>query len=377
MEFLKRTWAEIDTAALLHNLEVIKKNAGNKEIMAVIKADAYCHSAETVSKVLWENGIHNFAVSNIDEAVELRENGVGGHILILGYTPTECADILVKHNISQTVYSLEYAKELSLAAAKSGETINIHLKLDTGMGRIGFDCRDENLVGTNDALEAARLPHLNAEGVFSHFAVSDNISEEALSFTKKQQELFISAVNFLKRNGIVPPMRHTNNSAALFTAHDDGTNFCRPGIVLYGLTATGAAAAEEELIPVMTFKSVVSMVKTLHKGDTVSYGRTFTVDGPTKVATVTAGYGDGYPRALSNKGEVIIHGKRAKIIGRVCMDQFMVDVSDIADVKRGDEVVLFGKNLTATEVADICGTINYEIICGISKRVPRIAVENK
>ncbi len=377
MKFLKRTWAEIDIAALLHNLNVIKENAGGKEIMAVIKADAYCHSTEIVAKVLWENGVCNFAVSNIDEAVELREMGVGGHILILGYTPTANADLLIEHNISQAVYALEYAKELSFAAQKSGKTINIHLKLDTGMGRIGFDCRNEGLAEIVDALEAARLPYLNAEGVFTHFAVSDGIDEEALEFTKKQQKLFLSAVKFLKDNGINPIMRHTNNSAALFTANDDGTNFCRPGIVLYGLTATGAAAAEDELIPVMTFKSVVSMVKTLNTGDTVSYGRTFTISEPTKVATVTAGYGDGYPRALSGKGYVVINGKPAKILGRVCMDQFMVDVSDIENVKRGDEVILFGKEPTATDVADICGMINYEIICGISKRVPRIAVENK
>ncbi len=377
MEFLKRTWAEIDTAALLHNLKVIKENAGSKEIMAVIKADAYCHSTEIVAKVLWKNGVRNFAVSNIDEAVELRQLGVGGHILILGYTPTDCADLLINHNVSQAVYSLEYAKALSLAAKNAGNTINIHLKLDTGMGRIGFDCRNENLTEIGDALSAGRLPYLITEGVFSHFAVSDGLDEESLNFTKKQQKLFLSAVKFLNDNGINPVMRHTNNSAALFTADDDGTNFCRPGIVLYGLTATGATTGEEKLIPVMTFKSVVSMVKKLDNGDTVSYGRTFTVSGPTKIATVTAGYGDGYPRALSNTGYVMIHGKQAKILGRVCMDQFMVDVSDIENVKRGDEVILFGKNPTATDIADICGTINYEIICGISKRVPRIAAENK
>lgn len=377
MEFLKRTWAEINISALLHNLKIIKKNAGSKEIMAVIKADAYCHSTEIVAKVLWENGVRNFAVSNIEEAVELRELGVDGHILILGYTPTFNADLLIKHNVSQAVYSLEYAKELSLAAKNIGATINIHLKLDTGMGRLGFNCRNKKLCEMDDLLESARLPYLVTEGVFSHFAVSDGIDEESLEFTKKQQELFISAVKFLEDNGINPIMRHTNNSAALFTANDDGTNLCRPGIVLYGLTATGATTAEEKLIPVMTFKSVVSMVKTLDKGDTVSYGRTFTVSGPTTVATVTAGYGDGYPRALSGKGYVMIHGKRAKILGRVCMDQFVVDVSDIENVKRGDEVILFGKEPTATDIADICGMINYEIVCGISKRVPRIAVENK
>lgn len=376
MDFIKRTWAEIDTAALLHNLEVIKKSAKQKEIMAVIKADAYCHSAEIVGKVLWENGVKHFAVSNIDEAIELREIGVDGHILILGYTPTDCTKLLSKHNISQAVYSLEYAKELSADAVKAGVNINVHLKLDTGMGRIGFDCRKLPLPEIKDALLAARLPNLYAEGVFSHFAVSDSFEEEHLSFTRHQQELFLAAVKYLNDNGVNPIMRHTNNSAALFTAIDDGTNYCRPGIVLYGLGATHTVADEAGLIPVMTFKSVISMIKEIKKGETVSYGRTFTADKDMTVATVTAGYGDGYPRALSNKGCVLVGGKRAKIIGRVCMDQFMIDITDLENVKRGDTVILFGKDLNATEIADICGTINYEIICGISKRVPRIAVEN-
>ncbi len=373
MDFTKRTWAEIDISALLHNLEIIKQNANGKEIMAVIKADAYCHSTEIVAKSLWENGVKNFAVSNIDEAMELRELGVDGHILILGYTPTECVKLLFADNISQTVYSLEYAKELSLAAQNIGKTINIHLKLDTGMGRIGFDCRNDELVEIGDALTAAKLPYLNTEGVFAHFAESDRIA--AKEFTKQQQRLFLSAVDFLKQNGIDPIMRHTNNSAALFTAEDDNTNYCRPGIVLYGLQATDTNTDEDRLIPVMTFKSVVSMVKTLNPGETVSYGRTFKATKEMTVATVTAGYGDGYPRALSNKGFVTINGKKAKILGRVCMDQFVVDVSNIEGVKRGDEVILFGKEPTATDIAKLCDTINYEIICGISKRVPRIAVK--
>ena len=377
MDLIKRTWAEIDTAALLHNLNIIKKTAANKKIMAVIKADAYCHSVKITGKALWENGVDSFAVSNVEEAIELREIGVKGLILILGYTPTDCAPILSKYDISQAVFSYEYARELSEAAQKSNVKINVHLKLDTGMGRIGFNCRELPLPEIEDAVKSSSLPNLFAEGVFTHFAVSDGLDKESIDFTKQQQALFLEAIKELSKNGINPKMRHTNNSAALFTADNDGSNYCRPGIVLYGLNATNGETTEKGLIPVMTLKSVVSMVKVIKKGETVSYGRAFTADRDMRVATVTAGYGDGYPRALSNKGEVIVNGQRAKIIGRVCMDQFLIDISHINDVRRGDEVILFGKDLTASEVACLCGTINYEIVCGISKRVPRVAVENK
>ncbi len=373
MSFIKRTWAEISIDALLNNLKIIKKASRDKEIMAVVKADAYGHSVETIATALQKGGVKSFAVSNISEALELRELGITEHILILGYTPAECVKELCENNIAQAVYNLEYAKELSFAAVKSNSVLNIHLKIDTGMGRIGFNCRDDALQEIQDVILAAHLPCLSTEGVFTHFADADSLSDDSTKFTAKQQRLFKSAVTELNNNGINPSIIHCNNSAGIFTTDDGFTNFCRPGIVLYGLPPSNSVK-NDGLKPVMTFKSVVTMVKKIKKGDTVSYGRTFIADKDMTVATVTAGYGDGFPRKLSSCGQVVVNNCRANIIGRICMDQFMIDVTDIERVKIGDTVILLGEEITATEIAEKCDTINYEIICGISKRVPRIVV---
>lgn len=374
MEFLHRTWAEIDMSALAHNLDIIKGEAGDTELMAVVKADAYGHSARAVAPLLESEGAASFAVSNIDEAVALREYGIKRPILILGYTPVDMAAQLFENDIIQCVYSSEYASSLSAAAVKLGVRIKIHIKLDTGMSRIGFDCRDSALAGLPEAIAAAALPGFELDGVFTHFAVSDRTPTEEDGFTDSQYSRFLKALEGFAASGLRPRVRHCCNSAAFCSDREKHLDMCRPGIILYGLTPSSGLKLKENFLPVMTVKSVVSMVKTIKKGTTVSYGRTFTSPRDMRIATVTAGYADGYPRLLSGKGSVVINGKRAPIIGRICMDQMTVDVTNIENVKMGDEVILFGKELPVEELADLCGTVNYEIVCGISPRVPRICV---
>lgn len=374
MDFLRRTWAEIDLNALKNNFDIIRKKAGNTKIAAVVKADAYGHGAKIIAPVLETLGADAFAVSNIEEAVELRSCKITKPILILGYTPTDHCDALIENDISQCVYSLDYAKELSKAACGLGKTLKIHLKLDSGMGRIGFDCRNESLLGLDDAYAAASLPCFNCEGIFTHFAVSDRTPDSEDGFTNEQYVRFIKAVGILKSKGINPKVVHCSNSAAICRDFDKKLDMVRPGIILYGLSPEPKLKNIGDFIPVMTLKSTVSMVKEINEGETVSYGRTFTADRKMRLATVAIGYADGYPRQLSNKGSVLINGKRAKITGRICMDQMLVDVSDIEDVHIGTEVTLFGKELSVNELAELVGTINYEILCGISKRVIRTVV---
>lgn len=371
MDFLRRTWVEIDTDALVHNFNIIKK-ATNTPVCAVVKANAYGHGVDIVAPVLQNAGADSFAVSNINEAIKLRELGITKPILILGYTPCEFTEELQKHNISQCIYSLDYARELSDEAKRINATIKIHLKLDTGMSRIGFDCRNEDLCGINDAIVAAKLDGFALEGVFTHFAVSDRTEAQEDGFTDSQYTRFEKAVKLLKSSGLTVPISHCCNSAALLIDDDKHFDMCRAGIILYGLTPSSDLDLPYDLMPVMQFKSIVSQVKTIRKGDTVSYGRTFTAQKDMTVATISAGYADGYPRLLSNKAHVLINGCPAKIIGRVCMDQFCVDVTNIDNVKRGDEVLLWGKELAVEKFADMIGTINYELVCGVSSRVIRI-----
>ncbi len=369
MDFLHRTWAEIDMDALAHNFNLVKKNAKSAKIFSVVKADAYGHGLDSVVKVLISKKTDAFAVSNIDEALEIRKIDREIPILILGYTPEVWAKTLAENHIIQAVYSLNFARRLSESAKKQGVFVKFHLKLDTGMGRIGFDCRSDELPEINQILETLSLPNLVFDGVFTHFASSDGDGDGDLSFTKAQLARFEKATNIIESAGYKINLRHCCNSAALLLDEDNRFDACRPGIVLYGLSPTDN---DNGLIPVMTLKSVISFIKNIKKGETVSYGRTFTAQRDMKIATIPAGYGDGYPRRLSGTGYVLIKGHKAPIVGRVCMDQFCVDVSEIKGVSEGDEVVLFGKDLPADTLAGQTGTIHYEIICGISKRVPRI-----
>lgn len=375
MDFLRRTWAEIDTNALVHNLNIFKTKLSGKKLMAVVKANAYGHYAEKICPILDQNGTDWFAVSNIEEAIDLRNIGIKKPILILGYTPIEDVNKLAENDISQCIYSLEYAQKLSLAATSLGVKIKGHIKLDTGMSRLGFNCKADNLLELDDALKAAKLPNIICEGVFTHFAVSDRNEKQEDGFTDKQYNLFLKAINHFKSEGFENALFHCCNSAATLIDNDKHLDMVRLGISLYGLSPSSDFNLQDDLIPVMTLKSVVTFVKEISVGDTVSYGRTFKCEKPMKIATISVGYADGYPRLLSNKGFVYINGQKSDIIGRVCMDQICVDVTNIENVKMGDEVVLFGKDLKADVLADLCDTINYEIVCGVSPRVHRIILK--
>ncbi len=372
-DYLRRTWVEIDINSIISNLKTIK-GICNKKVFAVVKADAYGHGAAEVASALEKNGADGFAVSNIVEAEELRQAGISLPILILGYTPENLVERIAKANVIQCVFSKEYAEKLNNSAKICGVTVNIHIKLDTGMGRIGFDCRTDELKGISDIESILQLSNLNSEGIFTHFAVADGICDDDKSFTSEQYERFKKAVKLLEKAGHSFKLCHCENSAAALGCKPENTNAVRAGIVMYGLTPYTQFPLPKEFKPAMSLYSVVSMVKTVDAQQTISYGRTYKTHTPRKIATVTAGYADGVPRLLSNKGYVLINGEKAPIVGRVCMDQFCIDVTEIENVKEGDTVTIFGKGLSIEEVANAAQTINYEIICGIPKRVPRVFI---
>lgn len=377
-DFLKRTWAEVSLDAIDHNFKVIC-NQLNPEtrVCCVIKADAYGHGAVTLAKEYEELGADWFAVSNLEEAMQLRSAGIELPILILGYTPPENAAKLSELNISQTVLSADYGVRLSFEAQKAGVTVKVHIKLDTGMSRIGFvyqdSARDERAI--EDIQRVCRLSCIDAEGIFTHFAVADE-GDDGRDYTLRQFSNFMDAIDQLKQHGINFKIRHCANSAAIFDYPETQLDMVRPGIVLYGLMPSGKLKSKPDLIPAMELKSVVSLVKTVEPQTTVSYGRCFTAEEQTKIATVPIGYADGYPRHLFGQADMLVKGKRARIVGRVCMDQLMLDVTGIPGIQEGDTVTVFGHDresfLPVDELAELNQTINYELVCMVSKRVPRI-----
>ncbi len=375
--YLKRAWAEINLSALESNIEKIKSLLyENTEIMAVIKADAYGHGEGEILRKLHDCGIRYYAVSNLDEAVSVRKHCPDAEILILGFTPPEYAKELEENNIIQGVLSYDYARELSENAEKG---VRCHIKIDTGMGRIGlkysnpYDCADE-------AEKIAKLDKISAEGVYTHFSVADDPENpESCKYTKNQADFIVEVYNILKKRGINLKHCHFLNSAGICYHNRPESTLARAGIIMYGLYPNYPVKLPIELQPVMSLKAVVSQVKTLHKDDSVSYGRMYRADEDGIVAaTVTVGYADGYSRLLSGKGEVLVNGVRCPVIGRVCMDQLVLDVSHVDSVKEGDIVTLIGRDgvdeITADELASLYGTIGYEVVCGISKRVPRIYI---
>jgi alanine racemase len=347
--------------------------------MAVVKADAYGHGVEMVSHTLVEAGVNFLAVSSISEGVQLRQFEKNLPVLILGYTPPECARQLAEYNLTQTVYSLPYAKQLSAAAQQAQCMINCHLKLDVGMGRLGFRATcDQSL---QDALTVCTMNGLNVSGIFTHLPSADYDGDPNGEITKKQIALFEEKVKWLKEQGQTFDYCHCCNSAATLTSPQGHMNLVREGIALYGLSPVEPTLQKADLKPAMTLKTVVSMVKDLYAGDSLSYGRTVILEEPKRVATVCIGYADGYPRSLSQKGYMLINGKKAKILGRVCMDQLMLDVTDIENVEMGTEVTVFGQAegayLPVEEVAALAGTIHYELVCVLGKRVPRVYRKDK
>ena len=368
MSYLRRTWKEINTEALCNNFDIIREKLGC-DICAVVKADAYGHGALGVATALEQKGAKSFAVSNIQEAEELRSGGIKAPILILGYTPEIYAEDLAKLGFIQCVYSLEYAKDLAENAKAAGVSVEVHMKLDTGMCRLGFNCRNSDFLGVAEAKEVLSLQGLTVSGVFTHFSSADGDDASDMAFTKDQYERFNKAVEVLEKDGFRFKTRHCCNSAATLIGLCEKGETVRAGIILYGLSPSPSVPLIEGMKPVMSLYSVISMVKDVEEGSQISYGRTHTTNSKRKIATVSAGYADGVPRLLSNRGSVVVGGKRAPIVGRVCMDQFCIDVTDIENVKMGDRVTIFGEELSVDEVARLANTINYEIICGISKRV--------
>lgn len=364
--------------AAISNYHAIKNQIGeDTKLCCVIKADGYGHGAVELAKLYSELKCDFFAVSNLDEALELRDAGITEPMLILGYTPANRAKDLADYNISQAVYGLDYAKMLSEECVKANVSCKIHIKADTGMSRIGFMCqkfeRDENSI--KEIKEACELQNLIPEGIFTHFAVADEC-EDGKEYTDNQFKAFLYTVDKLKEMGVNFELTHCSNSGAIIDHKDKKLDMVRAGIILYGLAPSNKLKDRLDLEPIMRLKTMVSYVKEIKKGTTVSYGRTFTADKDMKIATVPVGYADGYIRAFAKDGYMYIKGQKAKIIGRICMDQTILDVTDIENVQIGDVCVLFGNGRggepTPDDVALWGNTINYEIVCSVSKRVPRL-----
>lgn len=376
MGFFKRAWAEVHLDRLYENAFSFKNQLkGDTELLCVVKADCYGHGSPECALFL-QNALEVkwFAVSNLNEAIELRQAGINGEILILGYTPPEYAELLLCHNIIQAITEKEYAELLS---QKTKKPVRCHIKLDTGMTRIGL--RHKNSEDYKKEIEyICGFENINVEGIFTHLCVADSKKDEDILYTKNQICLFNEIYDKIKVS--CPEIRHHHylNSAGGICYNDGSSTLARLGIILYGLKPDYELDIPFELKPAMELKAVVSQVKTVEAGAEISYGRTFTAKKEMKIATVSIGYADGVPRALSNNGEFIVNGKRAKIVGRVCMDQLMIDVTGI-DVKAGDVATVFGydgdERITADDIAEICNTIGYEIVCNITKRVPRIYCE--
>lgn len=374
MNHNRPVWAEVDLNAIKHNIKEIRRiTSPEAKIMAVVKADGYGHGAYQVAQVVLDNGADRLAVAILNEALDLREKGIDVPILILGYTPEEQADLIVKKDITQTVFNFSLAKELSRAAVEQKKKAKIHIKIDTGMGRVGL-LPEEAVAVIKEILE---LPNLEVEGMFTHFAVAD---EKDKSYTNEQFAKFMQVVKELEQVGIRLPLYHVANSAAIIDLPQMHFNMVRPGIILYGLYPSDEVLKENiSLKPALTLKAKIAHLKTVPAGTSVSYGRKYITSKERVIATLPLGYADGYTRLLFGKGDALVHGQRAPIVGRVCMDQCMIDVTHIPDVKLGDEAVLIGSQgedcISMEEMGRKIGTINYEVACMIGKRVPRIYKE--
>lgn len=375
----KRFWAEIDINAAEKNFNIIKsKLKKGTRLCCVVKANAYGHGAVYLSRLYESLGADFFAVSNVEEAMQLRNNGIKTPILILGYTPVSCAALLAQNNISQSVFSYNYACALNDYACREGVKVKIHIKLDTGMGRIGFDSvHGEN---TGELVDVCRMGSLLCEGIFTHFALADG-GEAGREYTDVQYHRFMDTVAFLEKQGISFEIKHCANSAATLDYPEYHLDMVRAGVALYGLAPSGKVGGCEDLVPVMSLKSVVSMIKDIKAGDCVSYGCDFCADKKTRIATAPVGYADGYWRSNAEKGApVLVRGQRVGIVGRICMDQLMLDVSGVKGVKEGDYITLIGRDgddvISADELAAINGTVNYEMVCAIGERVPRFYIKD-
>lgn len=371
MKNIRPVWAEVDLKAIENNIKEIKRVAKDKEIIAVVKADAYGHGALDVVPVLLKNGADRLAVAVITEAIELREAGINVPILILGYTPISFADDIINYDIEQTVFDLNYAKELSKAALRLGKKAKIHISLDTGMGRIGFIPNEESI---NAIEEISKLDGIEITGMFTHFSTADEADK---NYTREQFEKYKWTVDQLEKRDINVGIKHVANSATIIDLEEYYYDAIRPGIILYGYYPSNEVNKEKiKIRPALTLKSHVIHLKEVKEGTYISYGRKYVTKGIEKIATLPIGYADGYTRLLSGKVKVIINNKLVPVVGRICMDQCMVNVSELDSVKVGDEVILLGETenckYNADNIAKEIDTISYEILCMIGKRVPRV-----
>ena len=370
---MNRTFAEINLDALVHNYNIIKKSTKAK-VLCAVKANGYGHGVYYVARALEESGADYFAVADVDEGVELRRCGITKPCVILGYSDEP--ERVMEFDLYPSVTDVNVARKLSDAAVKCGKMVKIHIAVDTGMSRIGFKANNMNDVEASlrDIKKISELPNLRIDGIFSHFTTADC---EDGSFTKLQFERFSKLTSMLENAGVDVGLKHICNSAAVMLYPEMHLDMVRPGIVLYGLKPSDYIAGKNfGFEPVMELKTTVTRITELYDGEYVGYGNTYQTDGKKVIATVGAGYADGYFRALSNKGYALCGNEKINIAGRICMDQCMFDVTNVNNIKVGDPVILFGRNPSADEIAGLAGTIGYELVCAVSRRVPRVYYRN-
>lgn len=376
LDEIRPVWAEIDLDNLAHNMREVKRNTREGVLItAVVKANAYGHGSIQSAKTFLENGADRLAVATLSEAIELRNANIDVPILILGYTPKKQYSLVVKHNIIQTIYDYENAKAFSKVARDLNKTGIIHLKIDSGMGRLGFLPKDE---AVEEIIKIFNLPNIKVEGIFTHFATAD---ENDKTYTNLQYKRFMKIIENLEEKGISIPIKHVSNSAAIIDLPEYNLNMVRAGIMIYGFYPSHEVNKDRmDLKPAMTLKAKISNIKQVPKGTGISYGQIFITEGESKIATIPIGYADGFTRMLTSKAEVFLKGQRVPIVGKICMDQCMLDITGLEDVNVEDEVVLFGYGEEGyphvDEVAEKLGTINYEIVCMIGRRIPRVYIEN-
>ena len=375
-ETMRQTWVEIDLGALENNIREIKEQVGSSEIIGVVKADAYGHGSVRCAEIMRRNGIHHFAVATIDEALELRRAGIEDDILVLGLVPDMCADLVLRYNLTILLCSEERAEVFAEAARKAEREIQCMIALDSGMGRIGYrvETREEKEAACDAIERIDEMEGLRIIGLISHFSSSD---EEDKNYTDRQLREFYDFYEMLASDGVGIGALTIANSAAVTDCSKTYFDYVRPGIILYGLYPSDKVCRDRlTLEPVMSVKANIVYLKTVPAGTAISYGRRFVTERESKIATISLGYADGYSRTLSGKAEVLVHGKRVPVVGNICMDQCMIDVTDIPDVSRCDEVVILGKQgeeeITAEELADKIGTIHYEILCDFGLRLPKV-----
>jgi alanine racemase len=360
------TRAVISCGAISHNVVTIRKRIGaRRKLLAVVKADGYGHGSGEVSRVALKSGADCLGVALPEEGKRLRTEGIDAPILVLGLIQPKEAYKVVDLQLDQTLCSLDLAEALDQEAASASSRVNVHVKVDTGMGRIGV--KPEDVLPFVQRIQ--RLNHLTVMGIFTHFSSADEADKAP---SRRQIEIFDQVIRAVDLSGIKIPIKHMANSAGILDLPESYYDLVRPGIIVYGLYPSDTVSRSMELKPAMTLKTRISYLKTVPPGTAISYGGTFVTQKQTKVATLPVGYGDGYNRLLSGRGQVVIKGRRVPLIGHVCMDMCMIDVSRVPNVKAGDEVILFGDDLSVDEIASLIGTINYEIVCAVGKRVPRI-----